>query len=382
MQLLKNEIEARNIPDLFTFADGTAVTKETWDARRAELREILSREIYGYAPEAPADTHAVPVGAPDERACAGKVRGETFRVAFTTPKGEFSFPVNLFVPKHPIGGKKPPLVVHLNFRPDVPDRYFPLEEITDAGFAAAQICYQDVTSDDGDMTNGIAGCYPGNEGDRDPHAWGKLRMWAFAASRLLDVLMTRSDIDAGKIVVAGHSRLGKTALLAAAMDDRFAGAVSNDSGCSGAAVTRGKTGERVEAITRVFPYWFCPAYRQYADREDAMPFDQHDLTALLAPRLLCIGSAWEDTWADPGSEFMTAVLTDRVYGLLDTGVIPALEDVRSSDGRAADRFPACGEAYLFAGGRLHYHVRPGLHFFSREDWNQYLAFFYRHFYRV
>lgn len=381
MQLLKNEIERRRLPDLFTMENGQPVTKELWDARRAELREIICREEYGYMPEAPVDVHAVETQKPDDNMCAGKVRGEYFNVTFTTPRGEWSFPACLFLPKHPRGGKKPPVVIHLNFRPLVPDKYFPLEEITDAGYAAAQIYYEDVTSDNGDFTNGIAAMYPGNEGDREPHAWGKLAMWAFAASRLLDVLMTRDDIDTAKIAVAGHSRLGKTALLAAAMDERFAAGCSNDSGCSGAAITRDKTGERVQVITKVFPYWFCPTYKNYAEREYDMPFDQHYLTALIAPRLLCIGSAWEDTWADPACEFMTAAITNRVYRLLETGKVPALDEIDFDNGLTAERYPAAGESFIFEGGKVHYHVRPGTHFYSREDWNQYLTFLSGHFFR-
>ena len=264
MTLLKNEIDMRALPSLYTHTDGTPVTPETWEARRAELRKILSEHEYGYAPggaitnqlDDPSVVTVRETRKKDTNMCAGKVTGEWFDVCFPTPMGEFSFPVCLFRPNHPVGipsGRplnrdKVPLVIHINFRPLVPDKYFPLEEITDAGFAAAQIYYEDVTSDNGDYTNGLAGHYPEygtEEGNRTPTAWGKLRMWAYAASRLMDVLQRRDDIDTDRIFVAGHSRLGKTALVTAAFDDRFAGACSNDSGCSGAAITRDKVGELV-----------------------------------------------------------------------------------------------------------------------------------------
>ena len=401
MTFLKNEIELRALPDVFTHTDGTRVTRDTWQRRRNEMRKILAEEEYGFAPtgrldnqlDDPTVVSCRETKKPDINLCAGKVRGEWFDVAFPTPTGEFSFPVCLFVPNYKIGcpsnrnlnRDKCPLILHINFRPDVPDKYLPLEELTDAGFAIAQIYYKDVTSDDGDYTNGLAGCYPEYgtaEENRTPTAWGKLRMWAFAASRLLDVLVRRDDIDPDKIVVAGHSRLGKTALLAAAMDDRFAGACSNDSGCSGAAITRSKIGETVEAITRAFPFWFCPNYRQYANREYEMPFDQHFLTALIAPRPVCIGSAWEDSWADPAREFLTAVLTGGVNTFLDSGVVPTYDNVQDNRMLSLpfDRYPCAGEAYTFGGGsvqasgRVHYHLRHGTHYFSREDWNHYLAF--------
>ena len=400
MHLIQNELDIRKLPDIFTHTDGTPVTKESWERRRAELRDILAREEYGYAPtgrldnqlDDPSVVTCTEIKKPDTNMCAGKVKGEWFNVTFPTPTGDFSFPVCLFTPNHKIGMPsnrplnrgKVPLVIHINFRPDVPDKYFPLEEITDHGFAAAQIYYQDVTSDNGDYTNGLAGCYPEYgtcEENRTPTAWGKLRMWSFAASRALDVLLRRDDIDPDKVFVAGHSRLGKTALLTAAMDDRFAGACSNDSGCSGAAITRSKVGETVEVISRVFPFWFCPNYRGYADREYEMPFDQHFLTALIAPRPVCIGSAWEDSWADPAREFLCAVTAAQVNGFLDTGVVPRTEDLRQVNGLPVDRYPTAGEAYLMADGRVHYHVRAGTHYFSREDWNQYLAFWGMRFFK-
>lgn len=400
MSLLKNEIAMRRLPDIFTHTDGTPVTLETWEKRREEMRDILARFEYGYAPtgrsdnllDDPSVVTCTPVREPDTNMCAGKVTGEWFRVGFPTPAGDFSFPVCLFRPNHPIGipsnrplnRQRVPLVIHINFRPDVPDKYFPLEEITDQGFAAAQLYYEDITSDNGDCTNGLAGCYPAygtTEENRTPTAWGKLRMWSFAASRLLDVLLRRDDIDPEKIFVAGHSRLGKTALLTAAMDDRFAGACSNDSGCSGAAVTRSKVGETVEVISRVFPYWFCPNYRQFADREYEMPFDQHFLTALIAPRSVCIGSAWEDSWADPAREFMNAVICAQVNAFLRDGRVPDIDDMTQDNGLPLDRYPTAGEAYLLGGGTVQYHVRPGTHYFSREDWNRYLSYFRLRFFK-
>lgn len=398
MHLLSNEIAIRALPDLYTHTDGTPVTPDSWERRRAELRTLLSEHEYGYAPggsitnqlDDPSVVTCTPTRKPDTNMCAGKVTGEWFDVSFPTPMGTFSFPVCLFRPNHPIGipsGRplnrgRVPLVIHINFRPLVPDKYFPVEEITDQGFAAAQIYYEDITSDNGDYTNGLAGHYPEygtEEGNRTPTAWGKIRMWAYAASRLMDVLQRRDDIDTEKIFVAGHSRLGKTALVTAAFDDRFAGACSNDSGCSGAAITRDKVGELVTHITKNFPFWFCPNYRSYVDREYDMPIDQHMLTALIAPRAVCIGSAWEDSWADPAREFMTAVLTAQLNAFLDTGAMPDITDMTQDNGLPLDRYPCAGEAYLMGGGRVHYHCRPGTHYYSREDWNQYLAYFKRRF---
>jgi len=392
MTLLKNEIDMRALPDLYTHIDGTPVTPETWESRRAELRKILAENEYGYAPggaltnqlDDPSVVYVRETRQKDTNMCAGKVTGEWFDVCFPTPMGEFSFPVRLFRPNFRFGipssrippANEVPLVIYINFRPLVPDKTFPLEEITDQGVAAALIYYEDITTDNGDYSSGLSGHYPEygtEESNRTPTAWGKLRMWAFAVSRLMDVLQRRDDIATDRIFIAGQSRLGKTALVTAAFDDRFAGACSNDSGCSGAAITRDKVGELVTHITKNFPFWFCPNYRQYADHEYDMPFDQHFLTALIAPRTLCIGSAWEDSWADPAREFMNAALIAQLNGFLDTGVITDMADMTQDNGLPLDRYPNAGEAYCMANGRVHYHCRFGTHYLTRDDWNQYLA---------
>ena len=166
--------------------------------------------------------------------------------------------------------------------------------------------YNDVTRDTEDnFESGIAKMYPRRNDGTD---WGKIGMWAFAASRMMDYIQTLPEIDRQRVYVAGHSRLGKTAIWCGVQDERFAGVVSNDSGCSGAAVTRGKKGEHVVHITKNFPFWFCKNYQKYIENEENMPFDQHQLLALVAPRPLCVGSATEDEWADPQSEQMAARL--------------------------------------------------------------------------
>ena len=126
-------------------------------------------------------------------------------------------------------------------------------------------------------------------------------MWAWAAMRAADYLQTLDSADLESLAVIGHSRLGKTALVAAAFDERFRFVHSNNSGCSGAAIIRGKTGEQIDDICRNFPFWFCENYKTYRKNESALPFDQHLLLALSATRFVSVGSAAEDLWADPAS---------------------------------------------------------------------------------
>lgn len=315
---------------------------------REEMLEILLREEYGYLPPKPdrlSWTEEVFI----KNFSAGKA--VVYKVTLKAEFGEkeFSFPIYATLPTKP---GKYPFFIHINFRPEVPDRYMPSEELVDNGYAVLSFSYLDVTSDDGDFTNGLAGVLFEN-GQRKPTDPGKIAMWAWATHRVLDYAESVDCLDPSKAIVCGHSRLGKTALVAAATDERFYCTHSNDSGCSGAAISRGKVGESVAAITKKFPYWFCENFYQYADREGEMPFDQHFLIASVAPRLVHVASAKEDTWADPDSEFLACVAA-------------------GDDFICADRLPVPGDA--FHEGRIGYALREGTHYFGRKDWQNLIDF--------
>ena len=148
---------------------------------------------------------------------------------------------------------------------------------------------------------------------------------------------------------------------AAATDSRFAAAYSNDSGCSGAAISRGKEGETVEKIYNRFPYWFCENYAAWKGNEDQMPFDQHYLLASIAPRPVFVGSATKDLWADPKSEFLSCL-----------AAAPAWEEFGLKGLKAPEKFPEAGD--VFTEGNPCYHLREGEHYFSRHDWHRLCAF--------
>lgn len=376
--MVTDDLGSRNLPDVLRMDDGRyADSPELWRELRKEILELLSREMYGFSPPPPEEVRAdVLFG--DEKAFGGKAAYYNIRLGFDTPGGEFSFPFSLAVPKDPVC---PPVFLLISFSPHIADMCLPAEEILDGGFAVATFCYSDVAPDTDDgFSGGIAAMY-GN-GRRDPDSWGKIAMWAWAASRVMDHLWSRNDIDPGKVVVAGHSRLGKTALWCAAQDERFAGCISNDSGCSGAAITRGKKGEHVSNITGAFGYWFCDNYRKYADREDEMPFDQHFVLSLIAPRLLYVASASEDEWCDPQSEYLCCVEVSRVYEMLGAKGL-SREDVRAqtaaggTDGVSG--YPGPGDE--LHGGSVAYHLRRGTHFLGRYDWNRFMRYFGKRFSR-
>lgn len=344
--MLKEELKRRSLPNF---------------KAREEMLEILQEEEYGYMLPVPRtiafeeNENYIP------NFCAGKVISKKVTANLELENGEFSFPFYVTIPKK---DGKHPFFVCINFRDCVTDIYIPTEEITDMGFAVLSFCYSDITSDDADFSNGLAGVVYKN-GRRGKNEAGKLAMWAWAAQRVMDYAQTQSKLDKERAGVCGHSRLGKTALLAAATDERFKLAFSNNSGCSGAAITRGKIGEKVADITKTFPYWFCENYAKYAGRETEMPFDQHWLTACVAPRCVYIASAEEDLWADPMSEMLNCVAISKIYE--DSGIQGFVCD---------DRPPETGD--LYHEGSVGYHLRGGLHYFSREDWRKAVLFAEKH----
>lgn len=352
MSVIETLLAERKLPELLKFADGRDVTPANWEERRQEILGILENEIYGNAPAAP-EIRVTKTDAKSKYSYfAGKAITNELKISFDTDNGEFSFPAVEIVPK---SDKRVPVFVLINFRPDLPDRYCPVEEIIDEGCAVVRIYYNDVAFDGEDgFAGGLASKY-----DRKKYTWGKLRMWAWAASRVMDYLQTTDYADLSRIAVTGHSRLGKTSLICAAFDDRFTMACANNSGCSGDAITRDKVGERVAQITKNFPFWFCENYKKYINNEHEMPFDQHFLVGAIAPRRVSLGAALEDEWADPDSQYLSACAASKAWEMLGEKVF-----------EHPDRLPRPEE--YFEGGKLCYHLRNGQHFYSRTDWLVYL----------
>ena len=350
-----NEIEtalaARRLPDFFSDLGGS------FDSFYSNSSKIFLDEEYGHFRKQPTSVSYKTVSR-DEVFCAGKAPLEKIEFSADFDGKRFTFPFYAVIPK---SDKKLPFFIHINFRDSVPDKYMPTEELCDNGFAVLSFCYRDVTSDDGDFKNGLAGMLFEN-GERQDTDCGKIAMWSWAASRVLDYALTREELDGERATVIGHSRLGKTALFTGAYDKRFFCAVSNDSGCSGAALHRDKIGENIEKIYKVFPYWFCPRFAKYVGREHELPFDQHMLIAMNLPHCVYVGSAEEDLWSDPEAEFLACVAAGDIAKRAGFG------DAFVHDGRLAKT----GDE--FHDGIIGYHVRPGKHYFSREDWLEVIKF--------
>ena len=358
--MIKELLKERDLLPILKMNDGREVTPELWPERRAEMLEALQKYSYGYTPEvlSPGEGQIV---MEDVKGFAGLALDQRIEVSFDTPSGKFSGPVWLVVP-HNV--EKPPVMLHLYFNNFIQPT-LPVEEIIGNGFALAVVNYEDIVNDHrgGDYSDGLAKAF-GTDNPRKPDEWGKIGMWAYALSRVLDYLLTRDDIDGQRTVISGHSRLGKTALWTAAQDERFWGCIANASGYGGAATSKHGTGERVRDFIRAGSWdWFCENYKEFVDeKEDCKPYDQAYLLALIAPRFLCIGDASEDRGADPVSEYLTANWASQAWKLQgEKGLI------------SADRLPELGD--VVHEGRIGFHYRWGYHFFAREDWNRYIEFF-------
>ncbi|MDY3845934.1 MAG: hypothetical protein SOZ62_03370 [Eubacteriales bacterium] len=357
---MKELLNSLDLPKLLRFNNGDTVkNQDDWEKRRCEIKEILQKEEYGYLP--PVIPFKVTVEEVLNKQFSGYVRWEKLKFLFENKSKQHSVPVNVFYPENVEGAV--PFIVFLNFRTDIPDKYFYVEDILERGFGVATVCYTDVTADSNKWDGLAHVLYDLDE--RTNTTAGKLMIWSYMAQRIMDYLQDIDSVDKKNIAVMGHSRLGKTALLTAAFDERFAFACVNCSGCCGAALSRGKGGENLEAITNIFPFWFCDGFKKYANNEFKMPFDQHFLMSLVAPRKTCVGTAENDFCADTDYQQLTCIATDEVYKIY---------------GKAGyiGKYSSVSPETYYTEGDIAFFNRTGEHFMSVRDWRVYMDYIRSH----
>lgn len=365
----------RNVPSLFTCLDGTEIkSSEDWiQKRRPEILEILRREEYGRLPDMSEVEIKIRVVAvrQGDKIMNGRAVRKTVEVECIRKERQFIFSFDLFIPGN---ARQPvPAFVEICNRGAMncdPSRehlstFYPAETIISRGYACAAFRTHEVAPDyeEGFMT-GFHRLFPEYAENRPEDAWGTLTAWAWAASRVMDYFETEPMIDEKKVAVVGHSRGGKTALWCGAQDERFALAISSCSGNSGDAISRGKSGESIKQILTRFPFWFAKNYQKYADHEDTMPFDQHFLVSLMAPRLVYTSTRTNDSWADPASEFETLLQVEPVYKLF--GLKGLGHDVRPLPENPIHE------------NCIGHHQKTGEHDMDDYDWDQYMNFTDRH----
>lgn len=378
-----------NIPELLLPGEG----REQWEARRSRLLDTVASVEYGRRPDMPYRVSWDLTSR--ESVLDGKAERLLTDLTVTTELGSRTFPLYTFLP---VGKKKAPATVlicsqsrvltpqklpagfkladlpklltkmhivmdgpmdmggqrkALDMAVDMDNGHWPVPMLMERGHAVCGFYATDVQPDGNSFTEGLAAIF-GTTNDRKEDEWGVLAVWSFAASCVLDYLQTLPEIDASRIGVTGHSRCGKAALWAGATDTRFAWVMPNNSGCCGAALLRGKHGENINSINLMMPYWFAPAFGKFVGREQELPFDQHAVLALVAPRLLHVASGSTDFWADPPGEHRSTVLASEVYRLYGN---PEMDEA----------FPVVNSSV--EAGTVGYHLRKGPHLLTEYDWS-------------
>ncbi len=376
---------------LVTFAGKRVTSRDQWvSQRRPELKELFQYYMYGYLPPPPAKVTGK-VEREDSKAFNGKATLKEVTITFGPP----DMPAMHLLLVVPNARKAPaPVFLGLNFAGNhtvvndpkvrlpmawMPDRQpgvqknratdagrgtqvdvWAIEQSIDRGYAVATCYNGDIEPDHPDAPDGIRAYYRKHGlTQAGPHEWGTIAAWAWGLSRAVDYLRTDKDIDENRIVVVGHSRLGKAAIVAAAFDERIALAVPLQAGCGGTSPSRGKVGESVKQINDHFPHWFDGTFKEFNNQPDRLPFDQNCLVALVAPRPVLFSNATQDTWANPEGQFQVLKAADPVYRFLGVG------------GLEAERMPETG--HLVA-SRLGYYIRPGRHSMTKGDWKIFLDF--------
>ncbi len=379
------------LPDVLKLNNGTIVTtSQQWiSQRRPEILQLFKEQMYGRSPEAPPNLAFTTLETKKDL-LNGLATRKQVRIFFDGKNGSHFMDVLIYYPqkiKNPV-----PVFVGYNFAgnesisPDkeifitkswVPSKTpgainneatdatrgiasaeWPIQFILQHGYALATIYAGDVAPDykQGDTT-GVQELYPQLKNRLDN--FGTIAAWAWGLSRAVDYFEKDPLIDSKKVIVIGTSRMGKAALWAGATDKRFAITISNESGAGGAKLFHHVGGENTKNLCKRFPYWFCKNFLKYNGRDTLMPFDQHMLIALIAPRPVYVASAISSTITDSYGEFLSAKYADPVYRLLQT------------DGLLIDKWPPVDTPSF---GTIGYHMRKGNHGINLYDWKQFIKY--------
>ena len=378
------------LPDPLQRVSGEKVTtkKQWFEQRRPELQALFQHYMYGAIPPVPASVQFL-IGRVDPNYFGGKATKKEVTISFGNP----SFaPLSLLVVTPNGRPARAPVFLAMNFcgnhalvnDPVLPlstawvydsckgcanhrateasrgaeAQNWPLQTLIERGYGFATFYSGDVVPDRPEaIFEARAQLDPPKAGRTND--FGAIAAWAWGFHRCVDYLVRDPDVNPQRIIAVGHSRNGKTALLAAAFDERMAAVIPVQAGCGGTSPNRGKIGESVKRINTAFPHWFNAQFKTFNEQPDRLPFDQHCLIALCAPRPVLLANAVEDQWANPSGQFEMLQAAQSVYGLTGGGKLKA------------KAMPAVSQ---LSDGGLGYYIRPGKHSMTADDWRVFLRY--------
>jgi hypothetical protein len=371
----ESKIPHYDLPRLLVTAEGKKITTgEEWrNIRRPQILSLFGNLVYGCVPEPESPIKTVfKVRKTDPKFMGGKATRKDVQIRLSNAKGAVEMLVLVFVPNK--ASKPVPAFMKHSFN-NTKSRDFdshpsksrlrngwPLGEFFDRGYGFVAVYQQDLVGhNEVEFLRGIHRLFY-RKGQSFPNAneWGVLSAVAWGAMRAMDYLETDSDVDHNRVAIMGHSKMGKATLWTAAQDERFALAISAQSGCAGAALWRRRSGETLEKMVTRFPYWLCRNAWKFVNNEEDLPVDQHMLLACIAPRPVYVHSGVEDTWADGRGEYLSAYHASEVYRLL------------GKKGLSSESSPPVGQAIIESD--VGYHNRRGGHSIEMYDWQRFLDF--------
>jgi len=379
----------REMPDVLMMEDGTRVTtKPQWMKRREEMRRILSYYAVGQMPAPPGNVQGREVSS--EMVLDGQVKYRQVHLTFG-PANALSLDIGIFTPVS--GGPFPTIILQTGSVPGapvlprlpqganqgrgqdvllivgpehpvatIPTSNGPAQtaavlasqraDVFRRGYALVVFnpndCAEDTTlrNPDGSWAFRNTRFFPAYPG----YDWGILAGWAWGASRVADYLEHDRAIDSTKLIITGASRNGKSAMVAAAFDDRLAAApvVTGGGGIGAYRFAGPRNSETLDVMQKKYPNWFSPNLHQFWGHREKLPFDEHWFLALAAPRPFIALEGTSDTISLPEAVKQSIIGARPAYQLLG---VP---------------------------DRIGVHYSDHGHAFTAEDWTAMLDFFDKH----
>jgi hypothetical protein len=286
------------LPDPFKFLDGSRMTrKDQWSARRAEISALAQAFEYGTKPPVPANV-------------TGSYSSNSITVNVTENGKSISF--NCSITYQSTGTKPYPAII------GVGGSSLNASSITSLGVAIINFPNDDIAAQSGTGSRGQGKFYTIYGSG---HSAGAIIAWAWGVDCLITALekTPAANINPQKLGVTGCSRNGKSALACGAFNERIALTLPQEPGAGGAASWRisdysKSNGTNVQTLSQIVTEncWFTNSFSQFGSTATKLPFDQHSIMGLCAPRGLLVIENTVD-WLSPYSAWNSANAAHLIF---------------------------------------------------------------------